>query len=64
MNLLSETDLTVPRIARAAGVQVSWLYKLKAGKYSNPGVVGVEAVHNVLKAEATHKDNAKQVITA
>ena len=65
MNMLEETDLSVPRIARAANVQISWLYKLKAGKYSNPGVVGIEAVHDVLKdAESAREDNAKRVVAA
>lgn len=35
-------------LAKAAGVRYAWLMKLRAGDIPNPGVVGIQKLHDYL----------------
>jgi len=48
--LLAETELAIDEIADGIGVSRRWIYMFQKDEIPNPGVVGVQKLHDFLAA--------------
>lgn len=48
MRLLNATTQPMAEVAASAGVGLRWLYDLKAGRFSDPGVNRIQRIYNHL----------------
>lgn len=48
LNLLSASNLPIGEIARGSNVHTRWLYDLKNGRFSDPGVNKIQRIYNFL----------------
>jgi hypothetical protein len=55
--LLRETQQPFSEIAKGAGVKLRWLHMLANNEIPNPGVVGVQKVHDYLAARSNGAGN-------
>ena len=48
LTLLRSTDIPMLQIAKDCGLKVRWLYKLREGEYTDPGVQKIERLYHYL----------------
>lgn len=52
IELLGNSNIPVSSIAESTGVGLRWLYDLKAGRFSDPGVNKIQRIHDFLNASS------------
>ena len=51
MQLISDSEITPPQLAKETGLGKRWMYKLYKGEYADPSVNKIELIYNYLVAE-------------
>jgi hypothetical protein len=55
LNLLEQTDASAAEICAGANVGQRWLYDLRSGRYSDPGVTRIQRIHDFLVSRDQQK---------
>ena len=58
LHLLEETSVPMVEVAIGANVGLRWLYDLRSGRFSDPGVNRIERIYNYLSSRPEHLRSA------